>query len=330
MKKILIITCGGTIGMVNTDLGFLAPSLGGDQILDNVPEVRGLADIDILDFANIDSTNIQPHHWGEISQVISDRYDDYDGFVLTHGTDTMAYTASALSFSLSNLNKPVVLTGAMKPFDKIPTDATSNLTNAVKVATLDIAEVCIVFGTKIIRGCRATKKGEMTLDAFYSRIVDPIGRVDIEPTLGVYKKISKAYEKLLCLPKFNSNVLYVKIIPGMNPRFLLNDIDACDGIILESTASGNVPTQENSLLPLIEKNHALKKPVVVTVHGYKGGLQINNYEPSYLAMKAGAVPAKDMTAEAAATKLMWALENTESYDELRKVITTNLAGEILE
>ena len=166
--KVLLVTTGGTITMFRNEEGSLSPCEDSGQLFEKIPELRQLADIDILHLTNLDSSNLQPDLWISLGQAIYQRFAEYDGFVVTHGTDTLCYTSSALAFILQELPKPVILTGSQVPLDEIGSDGRANLINAVRVAISDIAEVAVVFGSLIIRGTRAKKTSVFDLQAFTS------------------------------------------------------------------------------------------------------------------------------------------------------------------
>lgn len=316
--------------MTRNKKGYLEPFLSAKQLVDKVPEINQVADIDLVQVVNIDSTNIQPHHWIEVAEAIHSRYAKYDGFVVTHGTDTMVYTAAALSFALQNLDKPIVLTGSQKPLDDIASDAKNNLVNACKVASMNLAEVCIVFGSMILRGSRAKKKSEVMLDAFWSPVALPIGRIHLEP-MFINSHIKREKRILRYSASFNSNVGVYEIIPGMNPKYLLNDLsDGIEGVVLSAPGAGNVPHLENSLIPVIEKARSLHIPVVVTTQCLEGSAQMSLYEAGTLALQAGAISGGDMTHEAATVKLMWLLASKKDKSNIHSSIQTNFAGELTE
>ena len=328
MKKICFIYCGGTIGMARKENGLLGPAENAKDLLSLVPGIASLADFDYKFIADIDSTNMHPAIWKRLAQTIYQDYDKYDGFVIAHGTDTMAYTASALSFALRNLSKPIVLTGAQKPIFDLASDAPNNLVNAVKVALLDVPEVCIVFGTKIIRGNRAQKKSESKLNAFWSPVALPLGCVAIEPEIYFDRVFRSGGKDLIFKADFDNEVMFCQIFPGLEGKYITAAINAgCKGIILNSYGPGNVPNGEFSLLSEIKEAVAKNVPVVVTTQCAEGSARLM-YEVGYAAIEAGAISAFDMTSEAVVTKLMWALAQTRDLGEIKKIMQTNYAGEI--
>jgi len=164
--------------------GVLAPFYNAKDLLNFVPQLNQIANISVIQLANVDSTNIEPKFWTVLAKTIKENADKYDGFVITHGTDTMAYTASAISFALSGINKPIIFTGSQKPIFDVPSDATNNLINSVLTSLKVKTGIVIVFGTKILRANRSTKISESTLDAFDSPMVAPIGTIALEPIIN--------------------------------------------------------------------------------------------------------------------------------------------------
>jgi len=328
MKKICIIGCGGTIAMRKADNGMLAPAGSSQDLLSLVPGIRELANIDYRFVADIDSTNMYPAIWKKLAQTIYDEYRNYDGFVVTHGTDTMAYTASALSFALQNLNKPIILTGAQKSIFELASDAPNNLINAIKVTLLGVPEVCVVFGSKILRGNRAQKKSESQMDAFWSPTVPPLGNIALEPQIDTKRLIHWDNDNLQFIPGFETDVVFYQLFPGLDGKYIEAAIErGCRGIILNSYGAGNVPNGEMSLLPVIKKAVGNNIPVIVATQCAQGSTRII-YQTGYAAMDVGAISAFDMTSEAAATKLMWVLAQTREMEKIRKMMRTNLCGEI--
>ncbi|MFA6064787.1 MAG: asparaginase [archaeon] len=332
LPKICLLFCGGTIAMKRNEHGTLAPAKSAEELLAIAPEIKNIVDIEYKFITDVDSTNMQPSFWTEIAKEIFERYDKYDGFVITHGTDTMAYTASALSLALQNLNKPVVLTGSQMPPDDPATDAHQNLINACRVSAMNLRGVIVLFGTKLLQGNRSKKWSEISLDAFVSHLAPDIGEIatTIQIANGAPRKVQTP-EKLILENRFEKNVMQITLLPGMDPNFINNILESgkLKGLILESFGAGNVPTKWNSLIPSIQKAKKLQIPVVVTTQ-CEGGTSSHmlTYEVGYEAVKAGAIPARDMTAECAAVKLMWALAQTKDVKELRKIMHHNYAGEI--
>lgn len=332
LPKICLVFCGGTIAMKRNEHGALGPAKTAKDLTGIFPKIKNLVDLESVFITNIDSTNMQPKHWSKIAETIYKNYNKYDGFVVTHGTDTMAYTASALSFALQNLNKPIVLTGSQMPLDDLATDARVNLINACRVAAMNLRGVIICFGTKILQGNRSKKWSEVSQDAFVSHLTPDIGEIatTIQIAKDAPRKLSNP-KKILLKNKFEEEVLQVTLLPGMKPDFVekIIEMNQLKGIILESFGAGNVPTKENNFIPLIKKATKFGIPVIVTTQCAGGtSSHMLTYEVGYKAIKAGAIPARDMTAECAAVKLMWVLARTRSIKEIKKKMTHNYAGEL--
>lgn len=327
MKKIHLIFCGGTITMQKDSNGQLLPHYSGEDILKKIPQLGTIAHLSYESVTNIDSSNMTPDVWKALALTIEKAYEQYDGFVVVHGTDTMAYTASALSFAITHLDKPIVLTGAQKAIDDIPSDAVSNLTNAIKVATMGVGEVMIVFGTLILRGNCSTKISESSLNAFESPLVDPLGEISLEPTFKKhYAKQRKAQSSLVVQADFDPNIAVVSIHPGFNPAVILNAlISNCHGLIIEAFGAGNIP---DTLTETLTKAKNFQVPIVVLSQCHKGITRMHIYKVGYQALKAGVIPGRDLTVEAASTKLMWALSKTKNLTEIKKIMQKNIAGEL--
>lgn len=306
--------------------GALVPFHDGKILLEKVPQLAKIAQIFVTEITNIDSTNMDYHVWTKLANVIADNYSLYDGFVITHGTDTMAYSASALTFALGKIGKPVIFTGSQKPVDDVPTDAVNNLLNAVIIAKGDIVGVYIAFGSKILIGSRATKMSESSLDAFDSPMVTPIGEISLEPKInGLYRKGKKAGEGISLRAGFKPGVVSVILTPGLEVDFLEKLTDNATGIILSAFGPGNIP---DKLLPFLKKAKERSVPVVIISQCRKGITQMQLYEVGANALKYGAIAGNDMTIEAVATKLMWILAQTHNLTEIRQAFAKNYFGEV--
>jgi len=333
LPKICLLFCGGTIAMKRDKKGILIPAKTVEDLLKISPKVNELVELDYSFIVNIDSTNMQPFLWSKIAEEIYKKYDEYDGFVITHGTDTMAYTASALSLALQNLNKPIVLTGSQMPPDDPATDAPNNIINACRVASMNLRGVYICFGTRVLQGNRTKKWSEVSLDAFVSHMTEDVGEITTTITLSNSALRRKPKdEKLILKNEFEKNVLQINLVPGMDPEFIeyIMKTGHCKGLILESFGAGNVPNKWTSFIPMIRKATCeFHIPVVITTQ-CSGGTSSHmlTYEGGNNAAKAGAISAKDMTAECAAVKLMWTLAQTKNIKEISKMMTHNYAGEI--
>jgi len=327
--KICLLFAGGTIGMVkNPGTGVLEPATDSADIIRDFPEIQKHIQLDFKMVVNIDSSNMTPDIWTEIAKKIHKYYDKYDGFVVAQGTDTMAYTASALSFALQNLSKPVVFTGSLIPLTDIASDGRNNLIYACLTAAMDIAEVSIAFANKIIRGNRAKKYHESFVDVFHSPNYPYLGELGRPTVLHSWRK--KRRKRILKFtPDFESNVSLLKIFPGFHADIIDSAMArGTKGIVLEGFGPGNVPFLENSIIPQIEKAIKQNIPVVISTQLEKGKTNLHAYEAGFKAAKVGAISAKDMTSEAALTKLMWALAKTNKLPEIKRIMESNLAGEL--
>ncbi len=329
MKKILLVHTGGTFGMVPAEpKSILAPGNFQSQILINVPEIVRIADIDVEIPFNLDSSNIGINEWQILTELIHARMDEYDGFVIIHGTDTMVYTAAALSFTLRNLNKPVILTGAQRPLSKLRSDARTNLIDAVELATLDIFEVLIVFGQKIVRGSRAKKVSISSYDAFESPNFPLIGEIGLKIKLNQLL-LYKSVEKYSFLPGFKQKALIINIVPSLNPEYyfplLENDLEA---FILAGFGAGNLPNTSPDWIPFIQNATKLGKSVFICSNSMHGSVDLSLYESGQKALEAGAVGLGDMTIESAYVKLLKILNITDIPGEIVSLMNENWAGEI--
>ncbi len=339
MKKILLVIYGGTISMVVKD-NKVMPAENIEDINKLLPHIKDIAEIEMLVLANKDSTNVNHEDWTKIAYCLFSNKDAYDGFIITHGTNTMAYTASALSLALgAHFPKPIVITGSQLPLTVYGNDARFNFENAVKTVVVaaeeNINEVMIVFNDVVLRGGRALKISESAFRAFASPAFPSIA--DITST-GIHfnyharKNIPGSVPDLR--PHFTPGVLSIDLTPGQLPD-LFEAIVAtgkCKGIILKSHGAGSVPTGGSyNFLPFIEKTvHQYKVPVVVSTK-FIGGNSYKevNDECAVLAIEAGAIPSGDLTDVMTEVKMMWILsQGANSIPDVRSGILREYSGEI--
>lgn len=330
MKKILFIYTGGTLGMDGEKNKPLIPSNYSYELLSFIPELKEIAEIDIKILFNIDSSNIGPVQWIELGKTIFSKLNDYDGFVIIHGTDTMVYTATALSFILRNINKPVIMTGSQKPLKVIGTDAKNNLIHASIFATYKIPEVAICFNAKLFRGNRTKKIDMWHYDAFTSLNRGLIAEIGVDVNLHsniLERKDAPFYEN-----RISTDVAFITIFPGMSPNIIYRICESgIKGIVLEAFGFGNVPILgKYSLIPAIKSATSAGIPIIITSQTLYGKVDLTIYECGKMAMDAGAISAKDMTSEATLIKLMFMLGQNLKLEEISKEITKNWAGEIDE
>jgi L-asparaginase len=326
--KILILFCGGTLVMEENASGALVtppPEKALATLRRMEPRLQNAADLWFSWIDNIDSTNMSPEHWDRIAQVIGENYDSYDGFIVTHGTDTMAYTASALTWSLGNLGKPVILTGAQIPGSRLESDAHRNFVNAVRVATLDLSGVILVFGEEILLGCRATKVSESKLDAFQSVNRPRLGEIRTEIRLEEDHPRRRP-EPLEVRPGFEGQVAVLSLAPGKPVSMLVALLQSgIRGLVLRGYGPGNIPYQ---YLEILHSARELEVPVVVHSQCMEGITAMHRYDVGRRAIEMGAIEAYDMSLEAAVTKLMWVLRRETACARIREIMQTDLAGEI--
>ena len=312
--------------MKKNSKGTLYPYYNGNRLLTMIPELKTIADCRVEDITNIDSTNMKVEIWSTLARKIFSYWKKYDGFIIIHGTDTLAYTASALSFALKNIDKPVIFTGAQKPFDDINSDGRNNLINSCLLVQMELAEIGIVFGSKILRGNRSTKVSESSLDAFDSPMVEPLGEISLEPRLKKHIKRRNFGKQLICQSDFNPKVIVITLQPSLPVTFLRKILDTgCKGVILKAFGAGNIP---NDIITFLREAKSSDIPVVVLSQCNKGITQMQLYQVGYQVLEAGAIAGRDMTLEAAVTKLMWGLANIKKISELKKLFDMNLAGEV--
>ncbi len=316
--------------MVKNEAGVLQPSTTGEHVLEYVPVIQKIAKIDNIFLFQLDSSDVNPRHWRIIAETIGKHYHDYDGFVILHGTDTMAYTATALSFMLGNLSKPVIITGAQLPISEIASDGVNNLINAVRFACQDITEVAIMFGNHLLRGNRATKISHFSLDGFVSPNCLPLSVVGTELRLADHCIVRRSKE-LQVLSHLVTDVAVIKVFPGITNQFILGMIPTrTRGVILEAYGTGNFPLGDEGIQDAVD---TIIKQGIVTVIGTQctyGSVEYEQYQGGFFAKEHGALTAQDMTSESALIKLMWCLGQSSDFDEIQKQYQSNLVGELTE
>ena len=333
-KKICILYTGGTIGMVPTDRGY-APKKGYFRsLLDEIVQLRyeEMPQWDLVEFDPLlDSSDISVEEWNSMGEAIASRYEDYDGFVILHGTDTMAYSASALSFMLEGLAKPVIFTGSQIPMCQVRSDGRDNLINSLLIASQGVAnEVCIFFAGKLIRGNRATKTSADDLIAFTSPNYPPLASVGIDirySKRALNMPIQAGEFHLRPLKKVPIAVL--KLFPGMRfdlfEPLVTKDMKA---VILEAFGSGNIPTRNQDLIESMRRATENGSLIAVCSQCYAGTARLGAYAASGDLQDFGAVSCLDMTTEAAVAKLYYLFSLDKSDEALRRALETNLRGEI--
>lgn len=332
-KKVLIIYTGGTIGMSKTSNGY-APEMNTFlEMVNKIDELKNskMPKWDIISLHPIlDSSNISLNEWNKIAELVYENYNQYDGFVILHGTDTMAYSASALSFMLENNSKPIIFTGSQIPLCEIRNDARDNLITSLMIASDDrISEVCLYFGGKLLRGNRAIKYSSDGLIAFSSPNYPTLGEAGIEINIKEDLLLKKTNKPLKLTKMKNVPIGVIKIFPGIQIDLFEPILsENLKGIVLETFGSGNIPNNSGKLLPIIEK--AFQNGSIVTVCSQcpHGTVSLGTYETSSTLKKAGAISGYDMTTEAAVAKLYYLFSQDLSKEEIKASMEINLRGEL--
>ena len=332
-KNVLMIYTGGTIGMTRTENGY-APQSGRfraalDEISDlHAPELPAweLTELEPL----LDSSNMTVREWNQIARVVAENYDRYDGFVILHGTDTMAYTASALSFMLGNLAKPVVLTGSQIPLCEVRSDGRDNIITSLLIAGADkVHEVCLYFGGKLLRGNRATKYSADGLIAFVSPNYPSLAEAGITIRYSESALLPKPKGALKLQLLENVPIGVLKVFPGIQFELFESIMtEKLRGIVIETFGAGNIPGDGNALLPIIRK--AFRNGTVLTVCSQcpQGAVALGAYETSNALKKAGAVSGLDMTTEAAVAKLYYLFSCGYEKERVKTMMGQDLRGEM--
>lgn len=306
----------------------LNPEKWTEVLYGEMPELSKIAEIDIQNVVFEDSSDINRHHWKELSEQIDTKFNKYDGFVILHGTDTMAYTASALSFALQNITKPVILTGSQVPMSNIRSDARRNLINAFELATLGIHEVAICFNDHLYRGNRSTKMSIGDFDAFASPNYPALAEVGIRIELSE-SLLENHVNNRKFFPDFDDSVQVIKIYPNLNPTFLeCFDLGSTKAVVLEAFGSGNIPSKDSyNLLPFVEKCIDRNCHVLVTSQAAYDSVDLTHYASGKALKKLGALSAGEMTMEATLTKTMNLLARNLSDSEFIDTFQQSIAGE---
>ncbi len=321
-----MIGTGGTIASEITDSG-LAPELKTEQLLDFIPKIREMCYVECKQIFNLDSTNIQPHHWLKIAKEIEQNYNSFDGFVISHGTDTMAYTAAALSYLIQNNKKPIVITGAQKPIWFDGTDSKRNLTDAFTYAVCGVGGVQIVFNGKVILGTRARKTYSKSFKAFSSVNYPALALVE-EGRLLQYIR-SEINGEPLFFDKMNTNVGLLKLVPGTRRDVVEFMLSKHDGLIIESFGVGGIPEYSDFYSMICEAVDE-GKVIIMTTQVPNEGSDLSVYHVGgHLKSTVKILEAYDMTTESAYSKLMWIMGQTTDFEEIKRLFYTSVAQDIL-
>lgn len=327
MKKILLLTTGGTISSVQSSNG-LVPSDQNNLISTILNDNESI--IDIVPIMTLDSSNIQPEEWKIIASAIYENMPKYDGIIVTHGTDTMAYTSSMISFMVQNPNIPIVFTGSQLPLTHPLTDAIDNLKCAKAMALSGVPGVFIAFDRKILLGCRAVKAKTVSFNAFQTINREPLGVVSsLGLNLDKINDLHHSNEKPKLSLDIETNVFLLKLTPTTNPNTIPILIESgIKGIVIEAFGAGGISFIRRDFVKEIKNAVDKNIPVVVSSQCLYESSNFNIYEVGTKVLKSGAIEALDMTSEAAVTKLMYALGQTNNIKEIKNIFETNIADEI--
>lgn len=337
--KILLIYTGGTIGMMKDFETGALKTFNFSKLLQKIPELKQLdCEIETISFEKpIDSSTMNPNRWKEIVIIIENNYENFDGFVVLHGSDTMSYSASALSFMLENLLKPVIFTGSQLPIGDLRTDAKENLITAIQIASLKeenksvISEVCLYFEYKLYRGNRTTKINAENFNAFispnYPTLIESGVNLKTFPELFLPRTRKR---KLKTYNNLDNNVVIIKMFPGISEIVLsaIFNIPQLKGIVLETYGAGNAPLEE-WFLSLLKKAITSGLQIINVTQCSIGSVTMGKYETSTALKEIGVISGKDITTEAAITKLMYLLGQNVSQDNFKIQFETSLRGEML-
>lgn len=331
-KKLLLIATGGTIASQPGDNG-LVPALSPEELLSYAPDIDIECEIDSIQICNIDSTDVTYEIWLSITRTIEQHYNSYDGFIVCHGTDTMAYTASALSYLIQNVDKPIVLTGAQKPISMEITDAKTNLRDSILYACQEHARgVCLVFDGKVIAGTRAKKVNSKSYHAF-SSINFPELAVIRDGHVIPYIPIPKAEEPVHFFSSMKDSVFLLKLTPGMSPALLSSIFQSYDCIILESFGVGGIPrTLLDEFYRILHSYPEGEKIVVMTTQVVGEGSDVGVYEVGQRVKQTiDCLEAYDMTLESVFAKMMWILGIPDlTWEERKQLFYTTIHFDILQ
>lgn len=327
MKRILVIGTGGTIASKPTQNG-LAPALSANALLEAIPFAASFCEIECTQAFSLDSTNIRPGHWLVLADIIKEKYDDYDGFVITHGTDTLAYTAAGLSYLIENSRKPIVLTGAQKPMGEDVTDAKQNLIDAITYASDEKSHnVCVVFNGNVIAGTRARKNYSKNFAAFASVNFPCLAQIQDHRIIRYFS--DEIGGDTAFYNYVDPNVGLIKLTPGMNNNLMRYALECYDGLVIESFGVGGLPEYSDYFRQVKEAGDR-GKLIVMTTQVPNEGSDLSIYKVGALVKEnLRILEAHDMTSEAALAKLMWVLGQTSDFEKAKALFYQPIHHDIL-
>ena len=325
-KKILLLSTGGTIASVVADAG-LVPKESGEQLINMLGELP--YDITVEDILQLDSSNIQPEEWKLIAEKIFENRNKYDGIVVSHGTDTMAYTASMLAFMLQNINIPVVLTGSQVPINVVLSDAPDNLRLAFAAAASCCPNIYLAFDRKVMLGCRSVKVRTINFDAFESVNVPPVAKVTSDGLVFSEQNLPINTKECTLNTEINPHVSLVKLFPGFDPKLLFAMVESgCKGIVIEAYGLGGMNYIRRNMVGAVGKLIRHGIPVIASSQCLYERSDLTKYEVGREALLEGAISARDMTSESAITKLMWGLGQGWDVHQIAEFFNTDVVGEV--
>ncbi len=330
MKKLLMIATGGTIASSPSENG-LIPTVTPDEFLNYIPEIKDFAQIETIQPVNLDSSNVQPEDWLIMAKTVQENYHNYDGFVITHGTDTLCYSACALSYLIQNPDKPVIITGAMHPIGATVSDANQNILDSVRLASTDgVSGVYIVFGGYALIGTRGSKTSNTEFTSFKSYNYPPAAVMN--NTILHYHTKKTPSDKLKFYNTLHTSVGLLKLSPGMDTEILDYMTDHYDAVVIESYGCGGMPfTGKRNFLEMLEKVSKKGKTIVITTQVPIGGSDLSIYEVGQKSLKIpGVLQGYDMSVEAIVVKLMWILAQSREFSFVRDKLYTPVNLDISE
>lgn len=309
----------------NQKTGRIEPLASVGDFYRYLPDLQREVSLELFSLADVGSSEVTPEHWVRIAETIHQHYDAFEGFVVIHGTNTMGYTAAALSFALRDLSKPIVFTGSLLPINDLGSDGRMNIVFAIRAALLDIAEVCIVLGPKVLRGCRAKKAQQSIVQTFDSPLFPPLAEFDTAVRLHPWRTVRRK-RRLLSSPSFDSHIVSITLHPGMPLTFFDAMLSVKPhGIVLRAYGLGMLPDE---LVPWVRRVTDRQIPLLITSQLLRGSIDLHLYRKQLTLEQLGVISGKDMTYECAVVKLMWALTQTKNPRKLRELLERNLVGEL--